>query len=93
MREASAIQVLNADRGATVDWQQGYGFQFWRSTHGFRGDGAYGQFCLVLPDTDTVVVTTGAIENMQAVLDRVWRILLPSFADRPLPDDPGGLPP
>lgn len=87
VREASAVQVLNADRGASVDWQQGYGFQFWRSTHGFRGDGAYGQFCLVLPDQDAVIATTGAIPDMQSVLDRVWRILLPSFADGPLPDD------
>lgn len=90
VREASAVQVLNADRGASVDWQQGYGFQFWRSTHGFRGDGAYGQFCLVLPDRDMVVVTTGAIADMQSVLDRVWRILLPSLADQPLPDDRAG---
>jgi hypothetical protein len=30
-----------------VDWQQGYGYQFWISRHGYRGDGAFGQFCLV----------------------------------------------
>ena len=86
--EASSVQVGNADRGASVDWQQGYGFQFWRSTHGFRGDGAYGQFCLVLPDQDTVIVSTGAVEDMQSVLDLVWRILLPAFSDRPLPEAP-----
>ena len=39
----------------TSDWEQGYGYQFWRSRHGFyRGDGAHGQFCLVLPQYDTV---------------------------------------
>ena len=86
--EASSVQVGNADRGASVDWQQGYGFQFWRSTHGFRGDGAYGQFCLVLPDQDAVIVSTGAVEDMQSVLDLVWRILLPAFSDRPLPEAP-----
>lgn len=88
VREASAVQVPNAGRGATVDWQQGYGFQFWRSTHGYRGDGAYGQFCLVLPDQEVVLVTTGAIAEMQPVLDRIWRILVPSFADGPLPASP-----
>ena len=36
------------------DWDQGYGYQFWQSTHGFRGDGAFGQYCLVLPEHDTV---------------------------------------
>src|SRR5665811_1499645 len=29
------------------DWSQGYGFQMWRSRHGWRGDGAFGQLCLV----------------------------------------------
>jgi CubicO group peptidase (beta-lactamase class C family) len=29
----------------TSDWEQGYGYQFWRSRHGlYRGDGAFGQF-------------------------------------------------
>jgi CubicO group peptidase (beta-lactamase class C family) len=63
------------------DWEQGYGFQFWMSRHGYRGDGAYGQFCLVLPDQDAVIAMTAATENMQAVLDAVWAHLLPAFGD------------
>ena len=32
------------------DWLQGYGYQFWRCRHNaFRGDGAFGQFTIVLP--------------------------------------------
>ncbi|MGO8608737.1 hypothetical protein ACC848_37830, partial [Rhizobium johnstonii] len=31
------------------DWALGYGYQVWRSRHGFRIDGAYGQFGLILP--------------------------------------------
>ncbi len=61
------------------DWQQGYGYQFWRSRHGYRGDGAYGQFCLVLPEQDAVVVTTAQTENMQGILDAAWAHLLPAF--------------
>ncbi|BCJ31754.1 serine hydrolase domain-containing protein [Actinocatenispora sera] len=64
------------------DWAQGYGFQFWMSRHGFRGDGAFGQFCLVLPEQDAVVAYTGATVEMQAVLDLVWRHLLPAFGTR-----------
>ena len=41
------------------DWSQGYGFQFWMARHGFRGDGAYGQFCVVLPEQDVVLALTG----------------------------------
>jgi CubicO group peptidase (beta-lactamase class C family) len=60
------------------DWRQGYGFQFWRSRHGFRGDGAFGQFCLVLPEQDMVIATTAATEDMQGILDAVWGHVLPA---------------
>jgi CubicO group peptidase (beta-lactamase class C family) len=72
------------------DWAQGYGFQVWRSRHGFRGDGAFGQYCLVLPEQDVVVVMTSAVQDLQLPLDAVWEHLLPALADRPLPaDEPG----
>ena len=61
------------------DWRRGYGYQFWQSRHGYRADGAYGQFCLVLPEQDAVVVTTGETEMMQAVLDAAWAHLVPAF--------------
>lgn len=65
---------------AGPDWQQGYGFQFWMCRrHGYRGDGAYGQFCLVLPDQAAVIAITAATEDMQAVLDAVWTHVLPAF--------------
>ena len=63
------------------DWRQGYGFQFWLARHGYRGDGAYGQFCVVLPEQQTVVAITGASINMQAVLDGLWSHLLPALSD------------
>jgi hypothetical protein len=80
--EATRAHISNADgsaEGASSDWQQGYGFQFWMSRHGYRGDGAYGQFCLVLPEQDAVIAMTGDTEQMQAVLDAVWEHLLPAF--------------
>ncbi|MEV5342564.1 serine hydrolase domain-containing protein [Streptomyces sp. NPDC052676] len=66
-----------------ADWDQGYGCQFWMSRHGYRGDGAYGQFCLVLPEHDAVVVTTAETERMQQLLDLVWAHLLPAFGTAP----------
>ncbi|MFC8732637.1 serine hydrolase domain-containing protein [Luteimicrobium sp. NPDC057192] len=62
------------------DWQQGYGFQHWMSRHGFRGDGAYGQFCVVLPEHDVVVAVTAQTPDMQETLDLAWQHLLPAFA-------------
>lgn len=72
------------------DWAQGYGFQMWRSRHGVRGDGAFGQFCLVLPEQDVVVAMSSAVRDMQAPLDAVWEHLLPACGDAPLPPDDEG---
>jgi len=83
--EATRVQVENPDE-ANADWSQGYGFQFWMARHGYRGDGAYGQFCVVLPEHDVVVALTGQTVDMQAVLDLAWRHLLPAF-DGPGDDD------
>jgi len=80
--EATRVQVVNPDQ-PNPDWRQGYGFQFWMSRHGYRGDGAYGQFSLVLPEYDTVVATTAGTENMQGILDAVWAHLLPGLGGDP----------
>ncbi|HEX8766885.1 MAG TPA: serine hydrolase domain-containing protein, partial [Jatrophihabitans sp.] len=62
-----------------VDWRLGYGFQFWMARHGYRGDGAFGQFCVVLPEQGAVFAATGGTEAMQGVLDNLWEHLLPGF--------------
>ena len=76
--EATRAHTVTPDE-PNPDWRRGYGYQFWRSRHGYRGDGAYGQFCQVLPEQDAIVVTTGDTEEMQAVLDAVWAHLVPAF--------------
>ncbi|WP_369053792.1 serine hydrolase domain-containing protein [Kineococcus terrestris] len=76
---ATRSHVDSADGMPNPDWQRGYGFQFWRARHGYRGDGAYGQFCLVLPEQDAVVAITSQSPDMQAVLDAVWEHLLPAL--------------
>jgi CubicO group peptidase (beta-lactamase class C family) len=76
---ATAKQVPN-DNQDNPDWQQGYGFQFWRARHGgYRGDGAFGQYCAVLPEQDAALIITSASPDMQATLDVVWEHLLPAF--------------
>jgi CubicO group peptidase (beta-lactamase class C family) len=77
VEEATRPQVATSVQ-APIDWQQGYGFQFWRSRHGYRGDGAFGQFCVVLPEQDVVLALTSATYDMQAILDAVWEHLLPA---------------
>ena len=78
--EAARKHVDNAgQQPGKPDWQQGYGYQLWMARHGYRGDGAFGQFCVVLPEHDVVVAATGGTEEMQAVLDLFWEHLLPGI--------------
>ena len=75
---ASSPQIANPQR-EEPDWQQGYGFQLWMSRHGYRGDGAFGQFMVVLPEHDAVIALFSCAENMQAILDLMWAHLLPAM--------------
>jgi hypothetical protein len=85
--EASARQVDNGPN-QNPDWEQGYGYQFWRCRHNaYRGDGAFGQYCVVLPDQDAVLAITGGVGDMQAVLDAAWTHLLPAMGRYPLHED------
>jgi CubicO group peptidase (beta-lactamase class C family) len=73
---------------AENDWLQGYCYQFWRCRHdAFRGDGAFGQFMVVIPHQDAVVAITAETGNMPGELDLVWNHLLPAMKNRPLPSD------
>lgn len=84
--EATSFHVQNGP--ANPDWSQGYGYQFWRCRHNaYRGDGAFGQFCVVLPEQDAVLAMTSGTQNLQLPLDLVWQHLLPALGDAPLPED------
>jgi CubicO group peptidase (beta-lactamase class C family)/acetyl esterase/lipase len=90
MAEATALQTSNGSNPAS-DWEQGYGYQFWRCRHGaYRGDGAHGQFCVVMPEQDAVMAITSGVRDMQAVLNLVWDDLLPAMKSGPLPADDAG---
>lgn len=84
---ATSKQISNGTNPES-DWNQGYGFQFWRCRHNcFRGDGAFGQYCIVMPDQDAVVAITSGVRNMQAVLNLVWDKLLPAMKSDALPEN------
>lgn len=61
-----------AGEGEVNDWSLGYGYQVWRGRHGFRLDGAAGQFGLVLPEHDLVIAYQGATLDTQATLRAFW---------------------
>ncbi|MEO8909837.1 MAG: serine hydrolase domain-containing protein [Gemmatimonadaceae bacterium] len=84
---ATARQTSNGSDPAS-DWDQGYGYQFWRSRHGYRGDGAFGQYMLILPEYDAVVAITSGVRDMQSVMNIVWDKLLPAMRPDSLASNP-----
>lgn len=82
---ASSAQVESlGDAGS--DWLQGYGYQMWRCQvpNAFRGDGAFGQYMLVLPDQDMVIAINSGSNGLQTVLSTIWETILPALHDAPL---------
>ncbi len=87
--DASADKKAN---GQYADWLQGYGYQFWRSRNGaFRGDGAFGQYILMMPEQDAVLIITSESQDLPDDLNQVWKNLLPAFQAKALPANPNGL--
>jgi CubicO group peptidase (beta-lactamase class C family) len=81
---ATSKQVSNGSDPAN-DWAQGYGFQFWQCRHNaYRGDGACGQYCIVMPEQDAVIAITSGTPDMHRLLQVVWETLLPGMKDKPL---------
>jgi len=78
--EAATARQTSNGSSPDSDWDQGYGYQFWRCRHGaYRGDGAFGQYCIVLPEQDAVIAITSGVRDMQAVLNLIWDRLLPAL--------------
>jgi len=81
--EATSKQVDSAPSNPAQntndsDWGQGYGYQFWRCTPGgYRGDGAFGQFCIVNPDLDLVIAATSESFDLQQSMRLMWKHILP----------------
>jgi CubicO group peptidase (beta-lactamase class C family) len=87
--EATKATSDNSNTQTNPDWTVGYGYQFWRCRHDcYRGDGAFGQYCIVMPAQDAVLAIIGGVRDMQVVLDKVWAHLLPGMQPRALPADP-----
>lgn len=84
---ATSLQTSNGSNPES-DWDQGYGYQFWRCRHNvYRGDGAFGQYCIVMPDQDAVIAITSGSKDMQGILNLVWDHLLPAMQADALPVD------
>ena len=90
VEEATGNQTSNGSNPES-DWDQGYGYQFWQCRHNaYRGDGAFGQYCLVMPEQDAVIAITSGSDDLQGILNVVWEHLLPAMEMAPLQSDEAG---
>lgn len=80
---ATSKQISNGDPNEDSDWSQGYGFQFWRCKRDgvYRGDGAFGQYCVVMPKQDAVLAITSGSNDIGQILNEAWTHLLPAMGD------------
>ena len=92
--DATKYHVDNTPTGGkyskeTDDWAQGYGYQFWRCTHNaVRGDGAFGQFCIMMPEQDAMVAITGESFDLHRSIGLVWSDLFPAIGATVIPENP-----
>lgn len=76
---ASSKQTQNGPH-QWIDWKSGYGYQFWMSSRGgYRGDGAFGQYCFILPDRGIVAAALCEADNLQNAVDVVHEMALELF--------------
>ncbi len=81
---AKHIDNSNGQPDPDNEWAQGYGYQFWRCTEGrYRGDGMYGQLCVVNEQRDAVLAVTCATNDMGAELRLIREHLLPALDTYP----------
>lgn len=79
IKEATSKQIETGDDNH--DWGYGYGYQFWMNPSGYRADGAFGQYSMVIPEKDTVIAITGESFDSAATMKIVWD-LLPEIRDK-----------
>jgi len=74
--------VDDVNKEPEKDFAAGYGFFWWKNRiEGYRFNGRYGQFCIILPKYDAVITTTGLEQyDEQGILDSVWEEILPQLA-------------
>ena len=86
---AACSRLIDGGAKETVpatDGNQGYGYQVWQSKWpgSFRADGAMGQYTVVVPQEDLVVVILGMKLYGHDELACIWNQLMPGLKTEPL---------
>ncbi|MBQ3231249.1 MAG: beta-lactamase family protein [Clostridia bacterium] len=75
LADATKSHSVDINNGS-IDWISGYGYQFWLNARGgFRGDGAFGQLCLVFPEEDIVITMQAEAGNMAKEVELIYELM------------------
>lgn len=93
VNEASAVQIDNSDNDKnqelgyrqgfgyfSEDWRSGYGYLFWHCSQegAYRGDGIFGQMCIILPKQDMTIAVAAGCREPDKILKAIWKHLIPA---------------
>ena len=94
VEEATSVKIYQnpamtqSKRDSSNDGVQGYCYQFWRARHNsYQVNGANGQFVVVMPEKDAVVIFTADSPDMWGEIGMIWEFLYPAIQDKALPPD------
>ncbi len=95
VKEATSFKIESGDPSNKMpkdsnDWAQGYCYQMWRGRNNtVRLDGMAGQFVILIPDKDAIVVLTANARNTQEEMNLVHTYLIPAIkSDKAIPAEP-----
>ncbi len=96
VKEATSFKIDNFNPQSkqtreNSDWAQGYCYQMWRGRNNtVRLDGMAGQFVILIPDKDAIVVLTANSRDTQDELNLVHNYLIPAIkSNKSLPANQG----
>ena len=81
IEKATVFQIDNSNgqKDPNNEWHQGYGYQFWRTRgNRYRGDGAFGQICMISEEKDMVVAVTAGVDDMGKEMQLLHEYLFPA---------------
>lgn len=81
IEECSKSQIDTAPFHAAEDWKYGYGYQFWgcQKPGSYRLDGAWGQFCIVVPDKNAVIACNCHTWGTTPLMEAIWQYIYPNI--------------
>lgn len=83
IEKATSAQILQGGNSGDVDKESGYCYQMWRGAHNsVRLDGAHGQYSIILPDDNAVIVITGNTRKTDHLRAAIWKHIYPLVAEK-----------